>query len=222
MKRFQRDPTLESRRRETGDLIRLAQEGERPALEALFGRYRPAVLDFARRRIGARLRLREDPEDLTQTTFREATRDFPRYEYRGERSFLNWLTQILQNKIRDKAEFHKAAKRDVSRETGFTLRRPKDEPQVVFEPPSRDLSTTHILQREEEAEILHEHLETLDELPRRAIELVYFQGLSLREAGERLGGRSEDAVRMLIRRAGLRIRDRLARALHLAETSFPD
>jgi DNA-directed RNA polymerase specialized sigma24 family protein len=53
----------------------------------------------------------------------------------------------------------------------------------------------------------------LSEDHRRAITLVFFQGLSLREAGERMGGRSEDAVRMMLRRAEGRLGDLLKRTL---------
>jgi RNA polymerase sigma-70 factor (subfamily 1) len=193
---------------ETADLVRRAQAGQRPALNTLFGRFRPTVVNLARRRIGGRLRSKEDPEDLAQTTIREAARDLSGYEYRGKRSFLNWLSRILQNKIRDKAEYYSAAKRDSSREGGFTLAR-HDGDDLAFEPPSLAPSTTRIVERDEEFEALHEHLERLSPLHRDAIRLVYFEGLTLREAGLRMGGRSEDAVRMIVRRAAERLRTAL-------------
>ena len=57
---------------------------------------------------------------------------------------------------------------------------------------------------------LHNFLRTAERL---GITLVFFQGLSLREAGERMGGRSEDAVRMMLRRAEGRLGDLLKRTL---------
>ncbi len=202
-----------SRAEHESELVRRAHAGQGRALDVLFGRYRDRVVELARRRIGARLRMREDPEDLAQTTFREAVRDFGRYQYRGESSFLNWLTQILLNKIRDKAEFHAAAKRDVSRERADEIRSSGPGARPFQDPISPDPSATHIIQQNEESKILHEHLAGLSELPRTAIQLVYFEGLSLREAGERMGGRSEDAVRMILRRGALRLRDELEREL---------
>ena len=190
---------------ETGELVRRAQAGQSRALNSLFGRFRPTLLNMARSRLGSRLRSKEDPEDLTQTTFREAVRDFPRYEYRGQRSFLNWLARILQNKIRDKAEFYSAAKRDSSRESRLTIVRP-DGDDLVFEPASMGPSATRTVERDEEFEILHEHLEQLSALHREALRLVFFDGLTLREAGRRMDGRSEDAVRMLVRRAADHLR----------------
>jgi len=196
----------------TAELVRLAQRGESPALNTLFGRYRPGVVDLARRRMGSRLQAKEDPEDLAQTTFREAARDFSGYEYRGDRSFFGWLSRILQNKIRDRAEFHSAAKRDSSREVSMAPAPGKDgsvSPQ--FEPAASGLSGLEHAELREQLELLHEHLEHLGPLHREAIRLVYFEGLSLRDAGQRLGGRSEAAIRMLIRRAADRLKESLMR-----------
>ena len=188
---------------DTEALVRRAKEGDVDALNDLFTRYHSVMVEVARRRLGPRLRLKEDPDDLAQTTFREATRDFPRYEYRGEGSLLRWLIQILQNKIRDKAEFYSAGKRDASLETKLDAppSRESAEPPPRIEPPSPDLSVTRQVTRGEREEMLRGALEHLNPEYRQAITLVFFEGLSLREAGDRMGGRSEDALRMMLRRA---------------------
>ena len=95
---------------EIKDLVDRAHEGDADALNDLFARYHQTMVEVARRKLGPRLRLKEDPVDLAQTTFREATRDFGRYEYRGQGSLLRWLVQILQNKIRDKKQMDTAFK----------------------------------------------------------------------------------------------------------------
>jgi len=190
----------ELRSEETRQLIERAQQGDAEALNDLFASYHGVMVELARRRLGPRLRQKEDADDLAQTTFREATRDFQQYEYRGEGSFLRWLLQILQNKIRDKAEYYSATKRDVGRERAGEEGRSRDDTHH-FDPPSPDLTVTQTLARAEEFRILRDALETLSPDHRKAIALVFFQGLSLREAGEQMEGRSEDAVRMLLRRA---------------------
>lgn len=187
---------------ETGDMVTRAKAGDADALNDLFARYHSIMVEVARRRIGPRLRLKEDPLDLAQTTFREAARDFQRYEYRGPGSLLRWLIQILQNKIRDKAEFYSAGKRDSSLETALDApARPGGEFTTGLEPPSPDLSVTRVVQRDERFRLLRDALGQLTPEYRQAIALVFFEGLTLREAGERLGGRSEDALRMMLRRA---------------------
>ncbi|MCC7013334.1 MAG: sigma-70 family RNA polymerase sigma factor [Planctomycetes bacterium] len=209
---------------DTAGLVKRAQDGDAQALNDLFTRYHSLMVEIARRRLGPRLRLKEDPDDLAQTTFREATRDFKRYEYRGEQSLLKWLIQILQNKIRDKAEYYSASKRDSSLETA--LEAPVD-PERDFAPriePSNDaLSVTRHVQLDERFELLRKALEQLNPEYRQAIALVFFEGLSLREAGKRMGGRTEDALRMMLRRAEAKLHEILKGSLgkDFKDTNFP-
>ena len=191
---------------ETERLVERAQSGDVDALNRLFTRYHGFLVEQARRRLGPKLRLKEEADDLAQTTFREATRDFDKYEYRGEGSLVRWLSRILQNKIRDKAEFYSAGKRDVSREHSAD---DDSAGQGPFEITSKDLSVTQVVQRTEDHEIVRDALTDLSPEHRKAITLVFFEGLSLREAGERMGGRSEDAVRMMLRRAEGKLGDKL-------------
>lgn len=197
----------------TAALVAKAQAGEVDALNELFTRYHQTMVEVARRKLGPRLRLKEDPDDLAQTTFREATRDFGTYRYQGEGSLLRWLIQILQNKIRDKAEFYSAGKRDLSRERAMDVGPGDEERSTPRDFDSGDLSVTQSVQRDENFELLREGLGELSDEHRQAITLVFFQGLTLREAGNRMGGRSEDAVRMMLRRAEAKLGDRLQRNL---------
>jgi RNA polymerase sigma factor (sigma-70 family) len=208
-------------------LVEWAHSGDIDALNELFARYYQILVEMARRRLGARLRSKEDPDDLAQTTFREATRDFGNYAWRGEGSLLRWLIQILQNKIRDRAEFYSASKRDYSKERRMEIASESDpDESTILEPPSPDLTVTMQVQRGENFDLLREALAELSPLHRRAITLVFFQGKSLREAGQELGGRSEDAVRMMLRRAegrlGEMLRRTLGKDLGAGQTSAPD
>jgi len=198
---------------ETSRLVDRAQGGDIDALNELFQRYHSTMVEVARRKLGPRLRLKEDPDDLAQTTFREATRDFSQYRYQGEGSLLRWLIQILQNKIRDKAEFYSAGKRDLSRERAMESKGDDEDDRGPMDFSSSDLTVTQVVARDENFELLRDALVDLSEEHRRAITLVFFQGLSLRQAGERMGGRSEDAVRMMLRRAESKLGDRLQRTL---------
>ena len=199
---------------ETGKLVARAKSGDVHALNDLFARYHQLMVELARRKIGARLRLKEEPDDLAQTTFREATRDFANYEYRGESSLVRWLAQILQNKIRDKAEYYAAGKRDAKRErTMETVTPGSGDTSHAVEPPSRDLSVTMQVARVENLEHLRHALEELTPEHRQAITLVFFEGRQLREAGELMGGKSEDAVRMMLRRAESRLHEILRRSI---------
>ncbi len=186
---------------DTAELVARAKAGDAPALNELFARYYQTMVEVARRKLGPRLRLKEEPDDLAQTTFREAVRDFSSYQYQGGDSLLRWLIQILQNKIRDKAEFYAAGKRDLARERAIDGPEEEESTLGIFELISPELSVTQHVQRGENYDLLRHALTELPADYRTAITLVFFDGLSLREAGEKLGGRSEDAVRMMLRRA---------------------
>jgi RNA polymerase sigma-70 factor (ECF subfamily) len=199
---------------EIQELVVRAKAGDADALNRLFALHQPQLLDVARRRIGARLKLKEEPDDLAQTTFREATRDFKNYEYRGPDSLVRWLMQILQNKIRDKAEFYAANKRDQARERTLSGAGPAgQDPAPGMDPASHDLSVTMQVQREEAFGHLRAALGELSSEHREAITLVFFEGLSLREAGEKMEGRTEDAVRMMLRRAEGKLGEILKRSI---------
>ena len=89
---------------------------------------------------------KEEADDLAETTFREATRDIGAYQDRGDGSFLRWLARILQNKIRDRAEFYAAGKRDISRERSADDAG-GEEGGRRLELPSEDLSVTRFVRR---------------------------------------------------------------------------
>ena len=197
---------------EVEELVNQAQAGDADALNNLFTRYHQTMVNVARRKLGARLLAKEDPDDLAQTTFREATRDFSRYQYRGEGSLLRWLVQILHNKIRDRAEFYSAGKRDTARER--PMGGGSDDPDMPTRDfPTDDLSVTRVVVRDESFVLLHKALDELSPENRKAITLVFFQGLTLRAAGEKMGGKSEDAVRMMLRRAESKLGERLKNVL---------
>ena len=67
--------------------------------------------------------------------------------------------------------------------------------------------------RDESFGVLRIALEELTPEHRQAITLVFFEGKQLREAGEIMGGRTEDAVRMMLRRAEDRLGEILKRTL---------
>lgn len=199
---------------ETVVLVRRAKGGDAAALNELFARYLATIERRAAHELGPRLRAKEEPEDLAQTTFRTATRDFKGYEYRGKGSLLRWLIRILQNKVRDKADFHSAGKRDTARET--ELDAPSDasaDSGRSFEPADEGTSVSLRVAREEELEVLRAALEELSPDHKQAITLVFFEQMTYRQADEVMGGRDENALRMLLRRAEDKLHEILARRL---------
>jgi RNA polymerase sigma factor (sigma-70 family) len=126
---------------------------------------------------------------------------------------LRWLIQILQNKIRDRAEYYSASKRDTSLEVALDATAPGQDEVRRLEVEAHELSVTRHVQLDERFELLRKSVEQLNPEYRQAIALVFFEGLSLREAGKRMGGRTEDALRMMLRRAEGKLREGLRSSL---------
>ncbi len=62
-------------------------------------------------RMSSELRARTSPEDIFQDALLHAWRDRAAFEWRGQRSFRSWLLSIIDNRIRDAADFEGAMKR---------------------------------------------------------------------------------------------------------------
>jgi RNA polymerase sigma-70 factor (ECF subfamily) len=181
-------------------LVRRAKEGDAEAMNALFARHRDLVRRAAARAMGPALRGREEPEDLAQTAFRDAILEFDQFEGTKEGSFRLWLRRIVENKARDRARYWRAGKRGAALAPGG---RAEGQPGETTEPgtPALDPSVTELLAVAERKPLVRGAVESLPERWRRAIEYAYYDGLSFREAAKRLGLPSEDAARMLLRRA---------------------
>lgn len=97
-------------------LFEAARAGDRGAIERLIERYHPRLHAFVRLRLNDRVRAREATTDVVQSVCRELIEASPRFEFRGEESFRDWLFTAALNKVRDKQRFHARGKRDGARE----------------------------------------------------------------------------------------------------------
>ncbi len=175
----------------TKRLIQRAQEGDRSAIEQLFAKIYPDLLQAARFRLGHALRSRMDTMDLAQTAYFEAYRDLEQYQYEGKGSFHRWLLGILENKIRSRLKFFKAQRRDMRREVAVdsdkNLPAPADSP-------------TRKLIANEDRERIEAAMDRLSERHREVIVYRYYLRMPWGEIGE-VTGRSEEAAQMLCHRA---------------------
>lgn len=99
-------------------LVAAAHGGDRDALDALLGRHLADLRVFVRAKSGPTLREQESSSDLVQTVCREALQSLAQYEWRGEGSFRRWLFTLAMNKLRNRADFHAAERRDAARRAG--------------------------------------------------------------------------------------------------------
>ena len=175
----------------TQDLVSKAQKADRGALDALFKKAYPDLLQAARFRLGPELRKRMDTFDLAQAAYQDALQDLPRYCYKGKGSFVRWLLAILENKIRSQLQFFKRKRRDLRREV------PILEGSSIS---SASRSPATKLVAEEDRARLEAAMDQLSEEYRNVIVSRYYLRMSWRDIGDQLG-RSEEAAQMLCHRA---------------------
>lgn len=174
----------------TTRLIREAQSGDGTARDRLFARCRPLLRRWARGRLPHFARDLTDTEDLVQTAMIRAFTNFERFEARGKGSFLAYLRTITLNAVKEEL-----------RRSG---RRPEDTER--FEP--ADDSPNPVLEGAISADTLADYeagLEQLDEQRRQAVVLRLEFGLSYGEIAAELDLPSEDAARMKVSRALVRL-----------------
>lgn len=177
------------------------RDGDRDALNDLYGRYFDRMLAIVRLRLGGRLRAKLDCDDVVQEAFLASLKSVDNFSGQSEGDFFHWLCTITENRIRDLAAHFRARKRDVDRETPFSPARPSM--QSLFGP-INDLATftspATKAGNAEEVLRLEEAIDCLGDSQREALLLVRYEGLSFARAGE-IMNKTPDAVKMLVARA---------------------
>jgi RNA polymerase sigma-70 factor (ECF subfamily) len=174
------------------------QARDSDAARELFGRFTHQLMTLASRHIDAGLKHRVEAEDIVQSTYKS----FFLRQGAGEFKFVNWnslwglLTLITVRKCAERAAYHRAERRNASREVSAP---PGHGAAPWLEPSGREPTPL-------EAAVLNETVERLladlDQEERPVLELS-LQGYTTREISERLG-RAERTVRLL--REGVRHR----------------
>ena len=162
----------------TRDLIEAAQRGNVEAWTQLDDRFRATLTLLMRGRVPQSARRRFDTEDVMQSAFLRAYKELDSYEYRGEGSFIKWLTQILFNRLNSRLRDESARKRDQRLEQRYTESQDMTD-EVAVESPSevfaeaeeyarvslalgelpseeREVITRHLLDRKSLAQIAEE------------------------------------------------------------------
>lgn len=184
----------------TQQLVTLAQQGDRSALDQLYGVYGERVLRIIRIRMGSELRSKLESMDLVQDVLMSALRDLGDFRYTNEGDFLRWLGKIAENRIRDNLDKLHAGKRDIRKETPLydDASRSRDDRARVLEP-ARNTTPSVIFSRREELDKLETAIDKLKPEYRQVIVWAKIDGLSYREIGDRLGKSADAAGHLLLR-----------------------
>src|SRR6185436_12157630 len=91
----------DSARATSWHLLRLARQGDRDALDALFARHLPGLRRWARGRLPRWARGVADTADLVQDVLLNAFRRIDAFEARRKGALQAYLRQAIQNRIRN-------------------------------------------------------------------------------------------------------------------------
>ena len=196
----------DSKATESVELVRQAQAGNLAAYNRLFSRYYPRVRRIVSCRMGAQLKLLDDPEDLVQNTFIEAVRTFARFEIRHEASLIHWFAKLVENQISNRSRYHKALKRNQEQDVVLAkVRQELEHGEFQLESVPGDKDVLDRLASQETQLLLDECLSKLSEDFREVILLRDYAQGPWEWIAEKLNRASEGAVRELHRRARLRL-----------------
>jgi len=188
-----------------GRLFRNAREGNQDALARLLKTGGETARRVARKRLGPALRSKVDSIDISQSVFADLMNRMDTFEFRGEQAWRGYLRQLVENKIRAKADYFGAARRDMRRERAIGTPRGDYDAPGILELSSGGPSPTEILLREEQIDNVEEALALLPEAERDVLIFRVFEGLSHREIADRMGRPTENSVHKLYGRALARL-----------------
>lgn len=197
----------------TQDLLLRWHGGDEAALAELLRRHLPWIQQQVSRRLGPALRARAETVDFVQEAFVRALRVGPRFVLEDGSTFRRLMVRLIENVLRDQADFFRARRRAMQRE------RPLPSDTVLgLDAPCRAVTRPDEAAERAEAEArVRLALELLPEADRRMILRREWDGAAFAEIAAELG-LQPDAARMRFHRALVR----LTRAVELLEASRID
>jgi RNA polymerase sigma-70 factor, ECF subfamily len=198
-------PDLDGRPDETQDLIRRHRAGDRDALNTLFERYYPRVVDFVRIKCGKALLAVEEAEDVVQHVFLRILQGLESYEARGDTRWIVWVATLAHNVIKNRVRHHGAEVR--GGDLAERVRKAAHSSILRALPDDTTGVASKVATREEE-EILKSLVAKLSPSHRDVILYRHYAGGDWETVAELLGSPSVKACQERYRRA----RQALARA----------
>ncbi|MEM9412431.1 MAG: sigma-70 family RNA polymerase sigma factor [Planctomycetota bacterium] len=145
--------------RQTGDLVRAAQSGDRDAFGELFERFQPTIMAIAMRRLGNA----SDAQELVQDVFIQAMTKLD--QLRTPECFIGWLRQIT---------VRMAINRGVRRAPSVAV-----EPEILEATVTSDASPIEVALEGERKDQVQDGLARLRDMDRETLDAFYVQGQSL-------------------------------------------
>jgi RNA polymerase sigma factor (sigma-70 family) len=191
-----RDPAPTDARATSWELLRLAREGDRDALDALFARHMPLLRRWARGRLPKWARSITDTADLVQDALLNTFRRIDAFDVRRKGALQAYLRQAVQNRIRD--EFRSFSRRPAHDPIDVQPEDPQASPYALAVDAETSARYTRALQQLSAAD---------RELIVGRIELGY----SYEQLAVVAGRPTAESARLAVRRALLKLADEMGR-----------
>jgi len=177
------------------------RSGDRQAFDRLFARYIPRIVRMARARLGTKLALYVEDDDLVQDTMIEAFRSIHRFDPKDAPRLRVWFSRILENRILDKKKERDRDKRGFDRTVPIESLRPPDGTDSSIPLPAREPSPSKAFAGIELERTYDECVHGLAERYRDVVILKDYAGMDWVEIAEEVGAPSGDAARGIYDRA---------------------
>lgn len=195
------------------ELLGRAVAGDLAAAECLLVRHLDLLTYHLEPKIPATLRSQMSVDDLLQETFIQVFRDIGRFAPTTDTAFVAWLKVLAENRLRDAIKAAGRRKRGGgwSAVGGATKGAQESYVALVDLLSSDGRSPSQSAGRRDAARHLRIAIAGLPEEYREVVRLRHLEGVDVEEIARRLG-RTPGAVRGLLDRAKVRLRDALGRA----------
>lgn len=177
------------------------RNGDRQAFDRLFARYIPRILRMARARLGTKLALYVEDDDLVQDTMIEAFRSIHRFDPKDAPRLRVWFSRILENRILDKKKEQEREKRGFERTVPIESLRPSDGTDSSIPLPAREPSPSKAFAGRELERTYDECVHGLADRYRDVVILKDYAGMDWKQIAEEVGAPSGAAARGLYDRA---------------------
>jgi RNA polymerase sigma-70 factor (ECF subfamily) len=176
-------------------LLKLAKQGDSPALGRLLESYRAYMVVLARVQIGRHLQGKVDASDMAQEAFLGAYRDFPQFRGTTEKELLAWLRGILASLLAKLVRHYQGTRRrDVRLERRLAVELGQSSAVLDRGLVAAQSSPSQQAVCREQSALLAEALGRLPEEWRELLVLRHLEGLTVPEVAARLG-RTVDSVK---------------------------
>lgn len=186
-------------------LLARHRAGDQAALQALVERYQDRLRRLVKIKLTGQVRRYAEVSDIVQDVNVTLVRKLGDLEASDRGAILNWLSEVVLNRIRSTASYMNALKREAGRTVPFDVELEEGEVHLVLPAEEHAPLPPELAWKRELREVLDEAMLELPEHYREVILLRDYAGGSWQYVAREIGSPSEAAAEQLHRRAWVKL-----------------